>query len=150
MGNANNTGFIDRYASLVERTFKKKPRVSKRKDSNATDIVLYEKYISKRLGIPSGARAHLNITVPTWIKKNRAFTIRYLRGLYEAEGSLSFHAKTYTHKFQFANTNESMLTNVFTLVQGLGFHPHRSQNQIQISRKVEVQKLKNLLKFRRY
>jgi len=150
VGNSKNIGFIERYSHLVEKVFKKKPHVSKRKASNATDIVIYENQISRRLGIPAGARAKLTVQVPTWIRKNRSFIIRYLRGLYEAEGSICFHEKTYTHKLLFANRNESMLNNVFQLVRNLGFHPHRSQYQIQISRKEEVQNLKNLLRFRLY
>jgi len=150
VGNFKNKGFATRYANLIKNVFGKTPRVSKRKSSNATDIVIYEKYLSKRLGIPSGTRAKSNIKIPLWIKTNQNFSIRYLRGLYEAEGSLCFHQKTYTHKFLFSNRNASMLKNVFQLVTMLGFHPHTSVNQVQISRKEEVQKLKNLLKFRSY
>ncbi len=150
VGNAKNAGFVSHYAVLVEKIFKKKPRVSKRKFSNATDIVIYEKKISARLGIPSGARGALTIATPSWVKRKKEFKIRYLRGLYEAEGSLCFHEKTYTHKFLFSNRNQSILKNVFTLVKELGFHPHISPSQVQVSRKEEVQKLKNLLRFRSY
>jgi DNA-binding transcriptional regulator WhiA len=150
VSNSANTGFIKRYTALVKKIFDKTPRVSKRKESNATDIVIYEKCISTRLGIPAGARGKLTIEVPEWIYKNRSHTVRYLRGLYEAEGSIHHHEKTYTHKLLFSNSNESMLRNVFTLLKKLDFTPHRSKDKIQISRKEEVQKLENLLEFRRY
>jgi DNA-binding transcriptional regulator WhiA len=150
VGSANNLGFADRYSKLVEKVFQKKPAVKKRNIEEAINITIYEKNISKRLGLPTGARKSIPLPLPRWISSNNAYTIRYLRGLYEAEGSISFHPKTYTHKFQFANTHDSLLDNVFNSLVRLGFHPHRSKKQIQISRKEEVQNLKNLLEFRVY
>jgi DNA-binding transcriptional regulator WhiA len=69
---------------------------------------------------------------------NDEYVVRYLRGLYEAEGSTSFHAKTYTHKFEFANLNQSMLANVYRLMKKLDFHPHIDKTRVGISRKKEV------------
>jgi DNA-binding transcriptional regulator WhiA len=150
VGSANNEGFIKRYSTLVEKIFLKVPAVKKRNSSEAVDITIYEKCIAKRLGMQTGAKTHVPLPMPKWISSNRSYTIRYLRGLYEAEGSISHHEKTYTHKFQFANTHSSLLDNVFDSLVALGFHPHRSKKQIQISRKEEVQNLKNLLEFRVY
>jgi hypothetical protein len=150
VGNSSNQGFTNRYAKMIEQVFNKKPHVAKRGTSNANNITIYEKEISKRLGIPLGSRAGLDFPVPLWILSKKVYTIAYLRGLYEAEGCYSVHLATYTHKFTFSNRNESLLLNVYTLVSAMGFHPHRSKYQIQVSRKEEVQKLKNLLEFRRY
>ncbi len=150
VSNANNKGFIARYSALVEKIFEKKPTVKKRNSSHAVDITIYQKYIGKRLGLSTGSKKDVLLPMPRWIRSSKEYTIRYLRGLYEAEGSISFHQKTYTHKLQFSNTHDSLLTNVFDSLVRLGFHPHRSKKQIQISRKEEVQKLKNLLEFRIY
>lgn len=102
------------------------------------------------MGIPTGAKGFLADVLPLWIKSRKAYRIRYLRGLYEAEGSYNEHAPTYTYKFQFSNTNPHLLDVVFNLMTELGFHPHRSPKQIQLSRRAEVQKAKNLLRFRCY
>ncbi len=150
VANAKNAGFISRYAALVEQVFQKVPTVKKRNSTNAVDITIYEKYIARRLDMQTGAKTHMLLPIPLWIEASRYYTIRYLRGLYEAEGSISHHPKSYTHKFQFANTHQSLLDNVFNSLVKLGFHPHRSKKQIQISRKEEVQKLENLLEFRIY
>lgn len=150
VSNANNSGFIHRYGRLVEKIFEKKPHIAKRKKSNAVDITMYEKNIGERLSIPTGARRDKKISVPRWISSNNEFVVRYLRGLYEAEGTLAFHEKTYTHKIIFTNRNRSLLRNVHGLVRKLGFHPHYSSYKIQVSRKQEVQDLKNLLRFRDY
>lgn len=138
ISNSNNPGFIKRYARLMKEIFDKNPYVISSGQSNSTKIGFYEKLISIRLGVPTGARKDLKIIVPKWISKNEKYVIRYLRGLYEAEGSFCVHEPTYTHKFLFANKNESMLNNVYDLMRGLGFHPHKSKDQIQISKKEEV------------
>ncbi len=147
---AQNLGFIQRYSNLVQHVFGKRPKVSKKGDSNCTRIRIYEKHISKRLNIPPGNRNHLKIKIPNWIWNNEKFLINCLRGLYEAEGSFCVHKPTYTYKLIFQNNNNALLNFVFSALQELGFHPHRSKNRIQISRKDEVYNLKNLINFRNY
>ena len=126
VGNADNKGFIRRYTTLVKKVFGKEPAVAKVKGSRATTITIYEKYISERLTIPTGSRKDIRVSVPLWILRDRRLIIRYLRGLYEAEGSFNIHLPTYTHKFLFSNKNKSLLRIVAQLVQQLGFHPHIS------------------------
>lgn len=150
VGNFKNQGFIKRYALLIEQVFGRKPTVKKVRHSNATTITIYEKHISQRLGIPTGSREGLRIRIPGWIMKNKQFIIRYLRGLYEAEGSYSVHLKTYTHKFSFSNTNQSMLKNVVKLLKVLGFSPHADSLRVQISKQEQVERAVELLQFRRY
>ena len=150
VGDAQKMGFVVRSAQLVYSIFGKHPKVTKRKSSNGVNITFYEKNIAKRLNIPTGARAQYEYCLPAWIEKNRSNTIRFLRGLYEAEGSLSHSPATYTHKFIFSNTNPHLLELVARLVRGLGFTVSNSANKIQVSRKDEVQKLSNLIEFRHY
>ncbi|MDB5237159.1 MAG: hypothetical protein JWL88_261 [Parcubacteria group bacterium] len=150
VGSGNNSGFRDRYASIVETVFGKIPHVALRSKNNAYNITLYEKHIAERLGILAGNRSAYEFVLPAWIEENQKYRIRFLRGLYEAEGSLSFHPGTYTHKFIFTNMNPYLLDIVFGLVSDLGFHPHRTSRDIQVSRKAEVQKLADLLQFRHY
>ena len=149
-GDAKKMGFVNYSAHLVEVVFGKKPTVSKVKRSNAMTITIYEKNISKRLGIPHGSRANLDYILPKWISRSRSNIIHFLRGLYEAEGSLSYHPPTSTHKLFFANKNQYLLRLVATLVKNLGFKQNTYVNKVQVSRKAEVQKLKDLLHFRSY
>jgi len=149
--NSNNTGFIKRYSKLVKKIFNVRPYVGQHGTTkNCIRIRIYQKQISKRLGIPTGARGKKNIKIPRWVLRHREYLKRYLRGLYEAEGSFCVHKPTYTYKFLFSNRNESLLRNVYRGLKILGFHPHKSKYKIQISRKKEVYKIKNLIKFRKY
>jgi DNA-binding transcriptional regulator WhiA len=148
--NSNNEGFIKRYSKIVELLFNKKPLLMKSCDKNCVRISIYEKFISKRLGIPCGSRKNFNAVIPKWILKDRKQVLAYLRGLYEAEGSFSVHKPTSTYKLFFSNKNGSLLNNVFYLLELLGLHPHKSQYKIQLSRKKEVETLKSWIKFRDY
>lgn len=148
--NSNNKGFIKRYAGLMEKIFNKKPVISHLTTSKCTRIGIYEKYISKRLGIPKGAKTPKHFKVPRWILKNRNYVIRYLRGLYEAEGNFSVHRPTYTYKMFFSNYNISLEKIVYRLVKRLGFHPNLSGQKVQISRKKEVYDFIKLISFRKY
>src|ERR1043166_340566 len=131
VGNSNNAGFVRRYAHIVQKVFGKQPYVAKRKNANAIDITLYEKNMSKRLGIPTGARSAAKMPTPPWILNNKVFLVAYLRGLYEAGAPYALHLSTYTYKLFFSNQNEILLDKVFSGLVRLGFHPHRSLYKIQ-------------------
>ena len=148
--NSNNPGFVERYKRLVEQTFSKKAYAYKQSTANCIRISLYENRISKRLGIPSGARKDLDLQVPKWILGRKNYIIRYLRGLYEAEGSHSVHLPTSTYKFIFSNTNQSLLKNVTKLLTVLGLSSHSDPLRVQISKKAHVARAIELLEFRKY
>ncbi|MFZ2522221.1 MAG: hypothetical protein WAX44_04545 [Minisyncoccia bacterium] len=96
--NANNPGFIKRYSSLMEKVFSRKPTIKSHSKKTCIRIRIYEKHIQERLGVPFSPRLNKKIIIPGWIFNKRAYMIRYLRGLYEAEGSYSVHKPTYTYK----------------------------------------------------
>lgn len=150
VSNSNNRGFIDRYAMLVEKIFNKKPGVYSVKNVNAVRITLYQKNISQRLQIPAGNRGKINNIIPSWIVENKDFLIRFLRGLFEAEGSLSIHLKTCTYNFQFKNNNTSLLKIVADSLILLGFNPEIRYNSTRLRRRAEVLQFKELIKFREY
>lgn len=150
VGDASKMEFVHRSAYLIHAVFDKQPRVAKRAGSNGVNITLYERNIAKRLHLPYGSRAQYQFRLPEWIRKDKAYTIRFLRGLYEAEGCIAHHAGTYTHKLIFANTNQFLLALVAELVRNLGFTVSISTTKVQVSRKLEVQNLADLIQFRRY
>lgn len=147
--NAKNKGFIGRYAYLLKKVFSQKATINK-PSRGCVRIRIYQGYISKRMNIPAGSRKGKNIRIPKWILNNEDFLVRYLRGLYEAEGSFCVHKPTCTYKFLFSNKNKSLLGNVYRALVILGFHPNKSGHKVQISRKKEVYEIKKLIKFRHY
>ncbi len=150
--NSSNPGFVRRYGDLMEKVIGKKPVVTVHSGKNCIRIRIYENHISERLGVPISPRRNKKIVVPDWILENNQYIVRYLRGLYEAEGSYCRHAPTSTWKLFFTNRNSSMLRNVLRLLRRLDFHPHIGVNSynIQLSRKEEVLRAIKLLQFRKY
>jgi hypothetical protein len=149
-GDAKKMDFIFRYAKMTELIFNKKPTITRALRSNAVRISLYQKFISARLGIPTGNRKYIEYELPAWIWESDEYLIRFLRGLFEAEASLSIHLPTYTYNFSFSNLNKSILYMVQTALIRLEFHPEVRDNAIRIRKKAEVERLKNLLHFREY
>lgn len=82
-------GLVEYTKNIIQRVFDKEPRVRKVKNSECFTVTIYQNNISKRLEIPTGDRSKLN------------FLIHFLRGLFEAEGSLSIHFPTCTYNFAF-------------------------------------------------
>lgn len=148
--NSGNPGEAVHYVCMMERVFGKRPTMRRRIGENAIDIQLYEKHISRRLGVKGGDRSRSRVVVPRWVLEKKEYMVRYLRGLYEAEGCFCVHLPTSTHKLFFSNHNPFLLGIVYRLVKLLGFHPHKSRYQVQVSRKDEVYRLMELLQFRKY
>lgn len=134
----------------IVNVFKKSPTIAKRKNSNCVNVTLYQNRLSFRLGIPSGARGYLKISIPGWIKKKKSFLISCLRGLFEAEGSFSIHQPTYTYNLSFSNTNTSLLDEVEIALNDLGFHPERRLKAVRLRKKAETFIFVELISFRKY
>lgn len=135
---------------VVKKVFNKNPSCLKRTNSNCLDLVLYQKNLSKRLNIVKGARKLKIIKIPAWIKKNKEFLLQLLKGLFEAEGSLSIHLKTCTYNFSFTNKNVSLLDFMEKELKKLNFHPERRPFAVRLRRKKEVAQFKQLINFRQY
>lgn len=147
---SKNPALVDYTRQVIKRVFKKDPSVKKVKNSECFTVTLYEKYISRRLRIPCGNRARYIFSIPKWILRNRQFIISFLRGLFEAEGSLSVHLPTCTYNFAFSNTNSTLLKSVENLVKLLGYHPEVRPRAVRLRRKKEVESFRRLIHFRMY
>lgn len=148
--NSNNFGFVKRYSELIEKVFGKMPALAKQKKSNCIQIKIYQQQIAKRINLPYSPKKNREFPIPSWILKEEQYILRYLRGLYEAEGSFCVHLPTSTYKFLFRNLNISLLKNVEYCLKLLGFHPYISSWQVQISRKAEVYAAQEMIRFRKY
>lgn len=150
ISNSNNSGFIQHYSTLTEKLFNKKPVVKKISKENAVRVSLYQKEISRRLCIPTGSRRGLDIKIPIWIWKKEMYIVSFLRGLFEAEGSLSIHKPTCTYNFQFSNRNQSLLNAVAKGLIILGYNPEIRKICVRLRKKMEVEKFKEHISFRKY
>jgi len=137
-------------AKVVREVFAKEPWVQRRRRSAAVDISLYQTRLSERLGVPTGARRDLPVRLPAWIWATRRYLIACLKGLFEAEGSYSVHAPTYTYNLSFSNRNPARLDEVARALESLGFHPERRSYAVRLRRWREVAHFIELIGFRSY
>lgn len=141
---------IQYTAYLTTKLFNKIPAIQYKKNANYARISLYQKNISDRLGIIIGNRAYDKIGVPAWIWRKKQYIIGCLKGLFEAEGSLSIHLPTCTYNFQFSNKSQKLLADVKRGLLGLGYRPEIRINSIRLRKKLEVSTFNKLIKFRKY
>ncbi len=76
--------------------------------------------------------------------------LAWLKGLFEAEGSLCIHKPICTYNFAFSNRNPSLLRHVEKCLLALGFHPEVRWNAIRLRRTEKVEKFRKLITFREY
>lgn len=148
--NSNNRGFIQRYAKLARKFFRKEPTLMKARDKNNVRISVFQNAISKRLGIPTGDRSAARIMIPSWVWSRKHFVRRLIRGLFEAEGSISIHRPTYTYNLQFSNKNPSLLKITKKGLKYLGYHPEIRPTSVRLRKKQEVEKFMESVRFRKY
>ncbi|MBI3615144.1 MAG: hypothetical protein HY211_01375 [Candidatus Omnitrophica bacterium] len=135
---------------VTHAVFTKEPWVQRRRHSASVDIGLYQMRLSERLGIPSGGRGKLMVQLPEWIRSDRRYLIACLKGLFEAEGSYSVHAPTYTYNLSFSNRNPALLGEVEWALTLLGFHPERRSYAVRLRKKREALRFIELIQFRHY
>lgn len=134
----------------IRSIFSKEPWVQRRKQAAAVEISLYQTRLSERLGIPTGSRGKLAVRLPEWIRSTRQYLIACLKGLFEAEGSYSTHAPTYTYNLSFSNRNPVLLDEVEWALTFLGFHPERRTYAVRLRKKQEAARFIELIRFRSY
>lgn len=128
--------------------FGKKPKVVLDHSSECYRVYIYEKYLSRRLHIKTGNKGQLIHKVQSWINRSKKFTLSFVKGLFEAEGSISIHQPTYTHIMSFANKNCSLLDIVENILISIGLHPERREVAVRLRRKNEVEYFRKLINFR--
>lgn len=137
-------------ARVVQNVFSKQPSVWRRKQAACVEISLYQTRLSDRLSIPSGDRRNLAVRLPDWIRSDDRHMIACLKGLFEAEGSYSVHAPTYTYNLSFSNRNPSLLDEVERALISLGVHPERRSYAVRLRKKREAAQFIELIRFRSY
>ncbi len=95
-----------------------------KRPANCTDISCYSNQLEDLLGweAKGGSKIKQKISIPKWIRNNRIFTLRCLKGLFETDGSIYFD-----RKYQMANFTTAIPTlsqDVLAMITKLGFKPN--------------------------
>lgn len=148
--NSEQQGYIAHIAALIQKTFNQQPVVRKRKNQKATDIVLYRCNLSRSLNIPCGNKIKNEVAIPSWIKRDKIYSIDCLKGLFETDGCFHEDRDNYTQIIEFKNNCKNLLQGVYQILKDLGYHPQFGKNYIRLARKEEALELKILIDFRKY
>ncbi|MEK7611139.1 MAG: LAGLIDADG family homing endonuclease [Patescibacteria group bacterium] len=133
---------------LMQHFFSKTPALARK--GNGVKWRIYQKQISERLGISSGDRGKSETGIPYWAWKSEMYLVWILKGLFEAEGSLSVHLPTCTYNFQFANRNPKLLKDVGKALEMLNYHPEYRNIATRLRKRAEVRRFEKLIFFRKF
>lgn len=146
--NASKQKYVQHTAELLERVVGKAPSIYRSKSENVVRISVYQNGLSGKLQLPHGNKIKNNVGIPGWILENQRHLVRCLKGLFETDGCLSVHKKSYTTAIEFKNECAQLLADVQGALLSLGFAPQRGKNYVRLARKAEVSRFVDLVAFR--
>ncbi|NQT46845.1 MAG: hypothetical protein HQ593_05150 [Candidatus Omnitrophica bacterium] len=147
-----NDRYIQHLVNIIKEIFNKRPSLRKKKSQRgyAIDIYLYRCKLSAKLGIHAGNKIKNNVGVPVWIKKNKKFIIKCLKGLFETDGCFHEDKLNYTRTIEFTNFCSHLREDVHSMLKQLGYHPQLGKRYVRLARNKEVYDFKRLINFRNY
>lgn len=143
-------GIMARIVSYLKVLFPKNKIGITVRPRNCIDISIYNKQINTLFGwdMHSGKKIDQIIKIPDWIYRDRVFTIRFIKGLFESDGSVYFD-RTYKMA-NLVSYNAEIIDFAFLEISKLGFMPRRykilQKNHIKHTLRVskDVDKFLNL------
>jgi len=121
--------YIKYVCGLIEKLFKRKPGICERK-SDGVFVILVSSidlidYLVK-LGLKKGNKIKLQVDIPSWIKKNKNYSIACVRGLMDTDGCVFNHRYRVNKKFynytkvSFTSYSQPMRRSVSKILESLG------------------------------
>lgn len=124
--------YIPVVSDLGLKLFGEKPKIYKRKRCKADDLcyngINFVEYLTT-VGIKIGNKVKQQVDVPEWIKNNREYSLRCVRGLMDTDGGIATHRykvgnKVYEYKkLNFTNHSVPLVMFVKEVFEYLGFSP---------------------------
>ena len=111
---------------LMQKLFKQKPYIYEHKDADAVRMTVNGRKIIRGLinkGLKSGDKKENQVDVPKWIKKNKDFQKRGLRGLVDTDGSLHIHKHNKTLHISFNNASFPLVKGFKEMSNALNMEP---------------------------
>lgn len=147
-GNSNtDLHYISVYIpDLFHRVFGEKGKVHFSKTRNVGYFTIYGKEIVEflgTLGLSSGNKLDNNQGIPNWIKTNKLFLKRCVRGLIDTDGSVHYISKTNLNlRISYTSYIENLLNDMRNALIELEFNPSKiiSKKQIFLSRQGEIKR----------
>lgn len=104
--------YIEGYVKeLFEEVFGLEGKIKREDDENTVRLKFHSKKLVDFLiskGLKKGDKIRNNITIPDWIKKNNDFLKRFIRGLFDTDGSVYELDNRNSKRIQFSLTNRNI------------------------------------------
>lgn len=138
---------------LIADLFKIVPRVVFHKTKNEMFIAIENRNLVEFLlsiGLAQGNKIKNQVSIPSWIRKDKTLLKACLRGLIDTDGSVfRMSKKDFDNpRISFKSNNRRLLEDVRNSLIELGFHPSKIIiNQVYISRLSDVKKFDETIGF---
>jgi len=142
--------YIEFVSNLIYELFNKKPSTFPCKDAIASKISVASMDLTDylvKLGLKVGNKITLQVDIPDWIKKNRAYSIACIRGLVDTDGCIFKHTYKVNNKFYnykklaFVSYSQPLRKSVYDILKSLGLNPRLfSYRDVRIDSQLDMEK----------
>lgn len=142
--------YITYVIKLIKRLFGLEPKVYGLKNSLAVNVAVSRKDLvsfCKKIGLKEGDKIRQQVDIPGWIKKNRNFGKKCVRGLMDTDGCVFnechlIKGKKYCYpRMSFVSHSAPLRLSVYEILQKLGFYATlRNNRSVQIERLVDIKR----------
>lgn len=143
--------YVNYILNLIDKLFGLTPKVYKKKNANAVDIVVQRKALvdfCQSIGLVQGNKVKHQVDIPSWIKENKSFSIECVRGLIDTDGCFYINSyyvngkKYFYFKIAFKNSSLPLIKSVAEILASLGVKVRISKNlkDVRIEEKESVLK----------
>ena len=149
--------YAEYVSDLLFRLFGIQPKIYKKKESNAIDLIIQRKRLVDYCvsnGLKRGNKNKQNVDIPEWVRSNPNLIIPYIRGLFDTDGSMYVHkyrsgGKSYSYpKLQFSSESQELIYSVHNVLKNMGFCARmdkRKENSIYIENQNDVKRFMRLI-----
>ncbi len=143
--------------ALIKDLFHLEPKIYKRKDSLAMDIVVSRIKLTlfcKNIGLKVGNKLKQHLDIPKWVNANKRYQIACLRGLFDTDGSFFKHrytvkGKRYCYdKIGFSSRSPKLIQSVHEILTTklcINAKINYNGNEVKLENTAEVKRYLNLI-----
>lgn len=140
--NKDEKEFFNYVKKLFEEIFGIIPKQESSKISKGAFLVCTNKFATEELikfGLKRGNKLKNKLGIPNWIKENKNYSRRCLKGLIETDGCIYFSKRDKQIYVKFTNFNKKLLEDFLKITKNLGYAFAKANNEnVCLYRKDEV------------
>ena len=137
-----NKKYMNYVKKLFDDIFGIKLKTKAIKETNQGYLYCYNQFVTQKLldfGLKRGDKIKNNLEIPEWIKRNKSYCKRCMRGLIDTDGCIYLSKRDKQLYIEFTNFNEQLLKDFKNLTIFLGYNfAKANKNNWCLYRKFEV------------